>query len=243
MLESVPRQFFADRPVLPKTLALIDDDVDYAQGLGGHLRAQGVAVEVFGDSNDLLAHGDPFGFGFYVVDLMLPGVGGIDLIKIIRRRTDVSVLVVSGRLQIDVFEQIVNAGADMYLAKPVQFEQVVLATKAVHRRAAGSADPTRSTWRLERRTGQLIAPDGVRVDLSAADVSLLECFLEADGAVVRREALWQQLGRPEGASAADGLGAMIFRLRRRIERATPVTVPLQTRSGVGYVFGAALKAV
>lgn len=229
--------------MLPNTLALIDDDPDYARGLSAHLQALGVAVEAFGDSNDLLAHGDAFGFAFYVVDLMLPGVDGVELIDILRRRTNASVLVVSGRLAADVFEQVVNAGADMYLAKPVQFQQVVLAIKAVHRRATASADPSRNAWRLDRRSGQLIAPDGARVDLSAADVQLLECFLEADGAVVRRESLRQRLGRPEASPTADGLGAMIFRLRRRIERATPVTVPLQTRSGVGYVFGASLKAV
>lgn len=228
--------------MLPKTLALIDDDHDYAQALSSHLQAQGVGVEVFGDSNDLLAHDDAFGFDFYVVDLMLPGVDGLALIDILRRRTRASVLVVSGRVAADTFEQIVNAGADMYLAKPVQFEQVVLAVKAVHRRAA-SSDPMQSAWRLDRRAGQLIAPDGARVDLSAADLGLLECFVEANGEVVRRELLRQRLGRTDDAAAADGLSAMVFRLRRRIERATPVTVPLQTKSGVGYVFRAPLKVV
>jgi two-component system, OmpR family, response regulator len=228
--------------VLPKTLALIDDDRDFGQGLARHLRALGVAVDVFADSNDLLTSNDPFGFGFYVVDLMLPGVDGVALIDILRRRTDVSVLVVSGRLAADVFEQVVNAGADMYLAKPVQFEQVVLAVKAVQRRA-GSTDPGQKAWRLDRRAAQLMAPDGARIDLRPADVSLLECFLEAEGETVRREALRQRLGRPDEEAATDGLSATVFRLRRRIERATPVAVPLHTRSGVGYVFKAVLKAV
>lgn len=229
-------------PVLPKTLALIDDDAEFALGLAEHLRALGVHVEVFHDSNDLLAHVEPFGFGFYVVDLTLPGVQGAQLIDILRRRTDVSVLVVSGRLGADVFEEVINAGADMYLAKPVQFHQVVLAVKAVQRRAA-AADRAQSAWRLDRRAGQLFAPDGARIDLSAADVLLLECFLDANGEVVRRDTLRMQLGREEEPAGADGLSATVFRLRRRIERATPVAVPLQTKSGVGYVFKALLTAV
>lgn len=228
--------------MLPKTLALIDDDDDFVRGLAAHLRGLGVAVDAFSNSNELLAHGDAFGFAFYVVDLMLPGVDGIELIDILRRRTNASVLVVSGRIAADVFEQAVNAGADMYLAKPVQFEQVVVAVKAVHRRA-GPVDPARNTWWLDRRAGHLIAPDGVRVELSAADLTLLECFLEANGEAVRRESLRQRLGRAEDPGSTDGLSAMIFRLRRRIERATPVTVPLQTKSGVGYLFGAPLRAV
>ncbi len=227
--------------MLPNNLALIDDDGAYVQGLSEHLRALGVTVDVFSNSNDLLAHENAFGFGFYVVDLMLPGVDGIELIDILRRRTKVSVVVVSGRLAPDVFDQVINAGADMYLAKPVRFEQVVLAIKAVQRRA-GSADTSQSAWLLDRRAGQLIAPDGARVELSAADMALLECFLEASGEVVRRDALRQRLGRPDDPSGADGLSATIFRLRRRIERATPLTVPLQTKSGVGYAFRAPLSA-
>lgn len=227
--------------MLPKTLALIDDDHDYAHALTGHLQALGVQVEVFGDSNELLAHPDAFGFGFYVVDLMLPGVDGIALIDILRRRTNASVLVVSGRIAGDAFEQAVNAGADMYLSKPVQLEQVVIAIRAVHRRAA-SSDLAQNAWRLDRRAGQLIAPDGARVELSTADVVLMECFLEANGEVVRRDSLRQRLGRPDDPGA-DGVSGTVFRLRRRIERATPVTVPLQTKSGVGYVFKAVLKVL
>ncbi|MBL8346849.1 MAG: response regulator transcription factor [Rubrivivax sp.] len=227
--------------MLPKSIALIDDDREYTSGLSKHLQGLGVAVEVFGDSNDLLAHPDAYGFGFYVADLMLPGVDGVDLINILRRRTDVGVLVVSGRLGPEVFKDVINAGADMYLVKPVQFEQVVLAIKAVQRRA-GPADPLQNTWRLDRRASQLVAPDGARTDLSDADLALLECFLEAGGEVVRRETLRQRLGRPAEQAEA-GLSATVFRLRRRIERATPLAVPLQTKAGVGYVFRAPLLTI
>lgn len=228
--------------MLPKTLALIDDDDAYTHGLAGHLRTLGVDVTVFGNSNDLLAHEDAFGFGFYLVDLMLPGVDGIELIDILRRRTQASVVVVSGRLAPDVFDQVITVGGDMYLAKPVRFEQVVLAVKAVQRRA-GVPDAAQGAWLLDRRASLLVTPDGARVELSAADVMLLECFLEAGGDVVRRETLRQRLGRPGEPDGLDGLSATIFRLRRRIERASPVTVPLQTKSGVGYAFRAPLNAV
>lgn len=228
--------------MLPKTLALIDDDRDYSNDLSDYLRGQGIGVDVFADSNDLLAHTDPYAYGCYATDLMLPGVDGTDLIKILRQRTNAGVLVVSGRLAADTFKQVVEAGADMYLSKPVHFEQVLLAIKAVCRRASAT-DPARNLWRLDRRAGQLIAPDGARVDLSEADRGVLECFVEAGGEVVPRDALLQRLGRAGDSDAAGGLNATIFRLRRRIERATPTTVPLQTKSGVGYLFRAPLKPI
>ena len=226
--------------MLPNSLALIDDDKEFTEFLSHYLRECGVEVDVFNDSNDLLAHSDPYSYDFYVVDLMLPGVDGLDLIKVLRRRTDVGLLVVSGRLAADVFQQVINAGADMYLCKPVQFEQVRVAIEAVQRRA-GAATPVQAIWRLDRRARQLIAPDGARVDLSDIDMTVIECFVEADGAVVSRDTLRKRLGRTPEDDGADGLNATVYRLRRRIERATPSLVPLQSKSRVGYVFRATLK--
>jgi DNA-binding response OmpR family regulator len=129
----------------------------------------------------------------------------------------------------------------MYLAKPVQFEQVVLSVKAVGRRI-GVPGAAPQAWKLDRRAQQLVAPDGARVDLSIADLAVMECLLEAGTEPVTRETLQQRLGREPEAGGADGLNAIIFRLRRRIERATPAPLPLQTKSRVGYVFKAPLAA-
>jgi len=228
--------------MLPKTIALVDDDAEYADGLSRYLREKGVAVDAFADSNELLAHADPYAYGFYVTDLMLPGVDGTDLIKILRRRTNVGVVVVSGRLAPDTFKEVITAGADMYLVKPVQFEQVELAIAAVVRRA-GATDPLQNTWRLDRRIGQLVSPDGSRIDLSDADRTLVECFIEADGQVVARSTLLERLGRVDDPEASASLSATVFRLRRRIEGATTAAAPLATKSGIGYIFRAPLKAI
>ncbi|RZL10956.1 MAG: response regulator transcription factor [Rubrivivax sp.] len=225
--------------MLPRTLALVDDDAEYTEFLSQYLQERGVAVEVFGDSTDLLAHPDAYQYDFYLVDLSLPGIDGVDLIKVLRRRTEAGVVVVSGKLAPDVFKQVMTAGADMYLAKPVQFDQVELAINAIQRRM-GSAGAPSPVWKLDRRVKRLIAPDGVQVELSETDLSVMECFLEAGGEVVSREALLRKLGKPADGDS-DGLNATIYRLRRRIEKATPALVPLQSRSGVGYVFKAELK--
>jgi two-component system, OmpR family, response regulator len=225
--------------MLPPTLALVDDDAEFSEFLAQHLRAQGVTVTVFGDSNDLLASDGAYGFDFYVLDLGLPGVDGVELIKVLRKRSSAGVLVVSGRLGPDVFRDVVTAGADMYLVKPVRFEQVSLAVAAVQRRAVRPSSK-QPAWRLDRQAAELVAPDGARVALSDTDLVVMECLFEANGETVTREALRQRLGRPVAADGDDGLNAIIYRLRRRIERATPVLVPLQSRSRVGYVFKAQL---
>lgn len=228
--------------MLPKTLALIDDDKEYAEFLSQFLREHGIDVDVFADSNDLLAHVDPYQYDFYLVDLMLPGVDGVNLIKVLRLRTSVGILVVSGQLGANVFSSVIAAGADMYLAKPVQFEQVAVAIKAVQRRA-GATSAGNPAWRLDRRAQQLMAPDGARVDLSETDLAVVECFVTANGEAVSREALRNQLGQGADTEASDSLNATIYRLRRRIEKATPTSVPLQSKSRVGYIFRAPLHAV
>lgn len=224
--------------MLPKSLALIDDDPEYAEYLAQHLRARGVDVRVYASADAVLAD-DSDAAEFYVVDLMLPGTDGVTLIETLRKRNDAGVLVVSGRLGAEVFASVIRVGADMYLAKPVQFEQVALAIEAVYRRAAkpGLND---LPWRLERDQRRLIAPDGAVVVLSDFDLAVLDCFVAAAGATVTRETLLERLGRTPEGGVSDGLNATIYRLRRRIERATPMLVPLQSRSRVGYIFKAPL---
>jgi two-component system OmpR family response regulator len=228
--------------MLPKTLAIIDDDVEYTEFLSQHLRGLGVRVTVFPNSNALLADEGAYGFDFYVVDLMLPGIGGLDLIDVIRRRSRVGLLVVSGHLGPQVYRQVVDAGADMYLAKPVLFEQVITAIEAVQRRARPPS-LAETPWTLDRRGRQLLAPDGACVDLSDIDMTLLECLLHAKGEPVTREAICQALGRTPDGNASDGLNAVVFRLRRRIEKVTPIVAPLQSKTRIGYVFKAPLKAL
>lgn len=228
-------------PTLPGTLAVIDDDAEFADYLAQHLEQRGVRVQTFADSDDFLTAAGAWSFDFYVVDLGLPGVDGVDLVRLARRKSRAGVVVVSGRVGPDVFESVLRAGADMYLMKPVRLEQVALAIEAVQRRIESSRTHA-AAWRLDRVSRQLIAPDGVRIDLSDNDIAVFECFLDAEGAPVTRAALCLRLGRDPGSEDDNLLAATIYRLRRRIERATPASVPLQAEPRVGYAFRGTLTA-
>lgn len=227
--------------MLPENLAIVDDDNEFREFLSEHLRQLGVQVVAAADGSQLLGRSDAFDFKFYVVDLKLPDVDGTGLIKILRQRSSVGLVVISGRVEPETFAQVVQAGADMYLAKPVHFEQVTAAIEAVFRRAGTPGE--RPEWKLDRHQAQLIAPDSVRIDLTPGELTIFECFVSANGSVVSREALRRELGRDaEAQGSTDAVTAMVFRLRRRIERATPALLPLQSKSRVGYEFRAPLKA-
>jgi two-component system, OmpR family, response regulator len=228
--------------MIPISIAIVEDDRGYADRLSQYLQSFGSRVDAFADSNDLLVHPGAYAFDFYVVDLALPGVDGVELIKILRLRNNAGVLVLSGRLGPGVFGQVVDAGADMYLSKPVELVQVGAAIRAVHRRCS-SAGGNAPGWTLDRRARQLIAPDGARAGLKDVDLHLLECFSRAGGDLVTRDQLQLCLGKIADEQGPDDLTATIYRLRRRIERATPLVVPLRSKSRIGYVFTAPLKLI
>jgi DNA-binding response OmpR family regulator len=130
----------------------------------------------------------------------------------------------------------------MYLEKPVSMEQILLVIKALQRRAVMRGQRDQS-WVVDLRAAQLQAPDGAKVDLSDTDLTVLRCFLEAEGGVVTRDTLIQRLGRDENSTLDNTLHATIYRLRRRIEKASSSLVPLQSEPRVGYVFRAPLKSL
>ena len=227
--------------MLPKTLCIIDDDREYTEFLGQYLGQQGIAVTRFLDSDDFLTSEGAFDFDFYLVDLMLPGVDGLDLIRLLRRRSEAGIVVVSGRLGSEVLDTVLTAGADMYLAKPLRFEQIALAIKAVVRRTNIGARPL-PPWRLDRQASALTTPQGVVVRLSETDLAVLACFVDAEGATVTRASLCERLRREQTAESDNWLHATIYRLRRRLEQATEELVLLQSHSRVGYVFRSRLIA-
>ena len=228
-------------PQLPATLTIVDDDGEYREYLAQHLRQQGIRVRTFADGNRLLADPEPFGDAFYIIDLMLPGVAGEELIRILRLRSEAGVLVVTGKAEGGVFENVLTAGADMHLAKPVSLEQITLAISAVYRRIVRQRENGQRAWQLDIDRQRLTSPEGDVIDLGDNDVTILSCFPPAKGTVVPRETLCERLGRPVLDTSDNGLHAMIYRLRRRIEKVTGSVVPLQSQSRVGYVFKAPIQ--
>jgi two-component system, OmpR family, response regulator len=109
----------------PKSLALIDDDADFARVIGEAMEQRGVPVRTFADTHALLASEHAFDFGFYVLDLMVQGSDVYDLIRQLRRRTAAGIVVATRQSGADAFCAALGAGADMFLAKPIGSDQVL----------------------------------------------------------------------------------------------------------------------
>ena len=222
-------------------ILIVEDEESYREPLVYQLTREGYDVSAAATREEGLELFTKGGIDLELLDLMLPGVDGAELIRILRQRTQAGVLIVSGRLGPEVFAEVINAGADMYLTKPVTFEQVELAIRAVHRRIMTTAK-TATAWKLDGRRSVLTAPDGQLVELSPTDLLVMQCFLKAQGEVVSRDHIRELLGYTSATDSDNSLHATIYRLRRRIEKVTPLAVPLQSQQKVGYQFRAPLVA-
>ena len=221
--------------MLPARLCILDDDADYSQSLSRYLASEGIAATAYLDGDEFLTGQAAFEFDFYLIDLILPGIDGRDVIRLLRRRSEAGIIAVSARIGAGVLGDALSAGADMYLAKPVEFEQILLAVRAVARRTLVPAAPA-PIWRLNSVANSLKSPHGVHIKLSELDVSVLQCFVESQGGTVSRATICERLGYEPSANSENLLHAAIYRLRKRIERAIDGVAPLQSVQRVGYVF-------
>lgn len=231
--------------MLPGSITILEDDADFRHHLGQHLRALGSRVLEIADGSALLAGDAASDSDFFLLDLALPGAVGENLIRDLRRRSQAGIVVVSRASSPEVFESALTAGADMVLPKPVSLKQIAVAVTAVHRRAAAAArsDGAERGWQLDRRNRQLTSPEGTTVALGDTDVTLLACFPEAAGRIVSHAEINSRLGRLQREAPDNSLHAMIYRLRRRIEKVTGGVLPLQAQSRVGYQFKAPIRIV
>lgn len=227
---------------LPAHLAWVAPHRACSALLVAHLAEQGVAVEPMGlaQTRAMLDSDKPVTMhDFFVLELGSPVAADLALVRQLRQHSDAGLLVISAEAS-DALAPALLGGADMFLAQPLTAEQLSVAVGSIYRRAhSGHGAP--AAWRLDRGGRRLIAPDGVGVRLSSIDLAVLECMARADGAAVSREDLALSLGWSE-APDPNTLHATIYRLRRRISRATPALVPLQAKSRQGYLFRAPLLA-
>ena len=184
--------------MLPRSLALVDNDTEYTEFLAQHLQGQGVSEQRYADSSDLLADVAPWRHEFYVVDLMLPGVDGTEMIRILRKRTDAGVLVVSTLDQaravltqaraVQAERMADGTGtvvAELLAAPDLLPDPAIDAAKRKEAIAAMTSDIPERTWkRLEERA----AGGGEDSDegLAPEDARRLQNMLKAEPVTVER---------------------------------------------------------
>lgn len=219
---------------------LVEDEDSLREQLAQHLQSHGFAVDAAADGEEGLYYGREFQYDAAVVDLGLPKIDGLELIKQLRaeRRTfPVLVLTARGHWQDKVHG--LEAGADDYVAKPFQMEELLARLNALIRRTAGYASPVLSQGELQLDTAKKeVRVAGNPVELTAYEYKVLEYLMLNPDRVVSKTELTDHLYDQDFDRDSNVIEVFVGRLRKKIN---PVDT-IRTVRGQGYRFVAESSA-
>lgn len=213
---------------------IVEDEVALLEQLAQHLKSEGFAVDCAQDGEEGLYYGREYNYDAAVIDLGLPKIDGIELIKRLRkedRAFPILVLTARGHWQDKV--QGLEAGADDYLVKPFQMEELIARLNALIRRSAGYASPVLSQGELQLDTAKKeVRVSGAAVELTAYEYKVLEYLMLNPNRVVSKTELTDHLYDQDFDRDSNVIEVFVGRLRKKIR---PVEL-IRTVRGQGYRF-------
>ncbi|MYE47557.1 MAG: response regulator transcription factor [Chloroflexi bacterium] len=217
------------------TVLIIEDDARIADWVKVYFERAGFAAEVTHDGESGLAMARDIAPDLVIVDLMLPRLDGVELCRILRRESDVPIIMLTAREAPAERITGLDSGADDYIVKPFDPEEVIARAEAVLRRVKGKVQQvmTHGGIALNETTG-IVTVDGERVTLSQAQIALLATFMRHPNQVLTREQLISLTFHDDFEGFDRAIDSQIARLRRQIDR--DGSQPIQTIYGAGYRF-------
>lgn len=213
-------------------ILLVEDEPRIAADIAATLEAAGYVVETVGDGEDAWFRGDTEEYDLVVLDLGLPKMDGLAVLK--RWRSTgraVPVLVLTARGSWAERVEGIDAGADDYLPKPFRMEELLARVRALIRRSAGLGASVIETGSLSLDTRQMrVKRDGVPIMLSPLEYRLTAYLLHHKGRVVPGTELLEHLYGDDDARDINALEAVLKRLRKKLGPDT-----IETRRGFGYI--------
>ena len=210
---------------------LVEDDEMIAQGLQTALRQAAFAVDWMRDGKSAGTALQTSSFDLVLLDLGLPHRDGIDVLRDLRKRGNATpVIILTARDEIQHRIAGLDAGADDYIVKPFDLDEVTARMRSVLRRAAGRGDPgiQHGDLRLDPITRR-VEREGVPVPLSGHEYAVLEALLQRPGAVLSRTQLEDRLYGWDEQIGSNAVEVYVHGLRRKLG-----SDAIRTLRGVGY---------
>lgn len=218
-------------------LLLIEDEIPLLEQLAGQLERKGYAVEQAANGTEGLYLGRELPVDLAIVDLGLPDISGMDVIRSLRDEGytfPVLILTARGRWQEKV--EGLEAGADDYLVKPFQFEELLARLNALLRRSGGWATPVLQFDGISLDTmSQQLSVEGSAVMLTAYEYRVLEYLMLHAGEVISKTELTEHIYEQDYDRDSNVLEVLLSRLRRKLDPENRIR-PVETLRGRGYRF-------
>ncbi|MCR3752494.1 response regulator transcription factor [Lentzea californiensis] len=213
---------------------LVEDDERIQQALGLALSDEGFSVDETGSGEEALHRLETESFDVVLVDLTLPGVDGLEVVRTIRTRGDLPIIVVTARTDARDVIAGLEAGADDYVTKPLMASVLAARVRALLRRRGPGREFVRIGALEIRPQEGLVHRAGERVHLTRTEFRLLLELAGAGGRIVTREQLLQKVWGYDYFGDTRLLDVHIRRLRRKIEANPDDPELLLTVRGSGY---------
>jgi DNA-binding response OmpR family regulator len=219
-------------------LLLIEDSQRLQRALTTGLRKEGYAVDVTGDGNSGLWYATSHAYDVIILDLMLPGMDGLTLLRQLRNtrgtKSEVQVLILTAKDTVADRVTGLRAGADDYLVKPFAFEELLARVQALTRRGHNVKNPTIAIDDLRIDTvSRTVTRAGRTIELSAREYALLELLALRRGEVISRADIESHLYDERAELMSNVIDAAIYALRRKVDLPERPSL-IQTRRGMGY---------
>jgi DNA-binding response OmpR family regulator len=221
-------------------LLLVEDSQRLRSALEKGLRKAGYAVDVAQDGREGLWLGTENDYDVIVLDLMLPKIDGLTVLRTLRERgKSTHVLILSARDLVEDRIRGLRVGADDYLVKPFAFDELCARLEALVRRSYQAKNPLLRAGPLELNTASrkvvLTDREGPReVKLTPREYSLLEILMLRAGEVLGRRELWERLYDFDSETASNVVDVLVYSLRKKLDPDDPQGL-IKTRRGQGYL--------
>lgn len=215
---------------------VVEDSERLQRSLRHGLHRSGFAVDVVGDGEEGLAYARHGTYDAIILDLMLPKLDGLTVLRRLRDDgSQVHVLILSARDQVDERIQGLQLGADDYLTKPFAFEELVARLQALIRRKYGTKSPIHEIGHLRVDTGRrAVQHEGGEIQLTRNEYCVLEYLVSRRGRVVSKLELLDHLYAGAGHASENAVEVLIHQLRKKLHVNGHADV-IETRRGHGYV--------
>ena len=219
---------------------VVEDEVALRDSLKERLAESGFTVDVASDGEEGLFAALEFPLDVAIVDLGLPKVSGLELIRRVReQRKSYPILILTARDRWQDKVEGLQAGADDYVAKPFHFEEVLARVQALLRRSGGWASPELACGAVSLDTrAQTVKVNGAPVELTTFEYRILEHLMLRAGEVISKTELTERLYDEESERDSNVIEVLVGRLRRKLDPQDSVK-PIETLRGRGYRFALA----
>jgi DNA-binding response OmpR family regulator len=220
-------------------ILLVEDERRLAQIVHRVLEEEGHTVDLAHDGDDGLAMARDGSHDVIVLDVLLPGMDGIELCQTLRReRVDTPVLLLTALDSVDDRVRGLDAGADDYLPKPFAFQELLARLRALSRRKVQAREATQLhvdglTLDLRRRRADR---EGQPIELSPKEFSLLELLMRNQGRVLSRTQILDHIWGYDYATDSNLVDVYMAYLRRKVDRGGGRKL-IRTVRGTGYALG------